>query len=175
MIVYKPRRHTYNFAKKYSSIQFTKNTSHRRNRLYDLVKLISVIWLYWCLTFAGKIGPIFPFIETNLNLYYITAQSNNIIIPQAYHTQKINISSRLLLNISVHKNCITVVDGYKYNKGDLYLAFRNALLRNPQICAFLIIDKNCRMEYVYDVYNALRMAKIYRVYHMVSKSGKMVL
>ncbi len=136
---------------------------------------MTIIWFYWFLTFAGKIGPIFPMIATDLNLFLIYQQSDNIEIPQAQFQAMISISSRHLLNISIHREGVIVIDGKKCNDEGIYSITRNKFICDPQVCAFLIVDKNCKMEYVKKVYKILQEAQIYKVYHMVSNSGKKVI
>lgn len=56
-----------------------------------------------------------------------------------------------------------MVDGLHYPDEELSLILRQKLDENPRASAGLTIHKNCKMEIVYTVTDALKEAKFYRV------------
>ena len=156
--------------------QFTRFYSKRRYNFDDIFKLINVIWFYTFLIFAFRIGGAALFTMFDMAGMNAAINSNGITLPKAENKAKRNFSGRNLLYISIHEDGhVRVALGAKIYTKDFVTYFKNSKLSNPQVVAFLIVDKNCKMIYVNQVIQALRKADLRKIIFFTSKSGNISL
>jgi len=159
------------YQNKVESINFTKYKSVRRYRLNHLLALTSFIWFYWFINFAFRVGTIPVFVSCNFHGYIIAKQSPGITIPKTQNHESILGSGRHLINISINKYGKIVIDGDHLNLdevGDVLLKYR---YNDPYGIPFLIIDRDCNMEFVNKILYKLRKSNFFKIYFFTNEYG----
>jgi biopolymer transport protein ExbD len=162
-----PRR--YNFKKEISSINFTKYSSKKRKRLKHLSSITFFIWFFWFLNFAARLGPIPWFISTNFHGFTVAQQSSGIRIPVTQFHKHIPISATHLLDISITRTGKINIQGNKVTVSELPEILNKYSMWDPQLVAFLIIDRECKMGVVNTVLFEIKKSPIREVYFFTSE------
>jgi biopolymer transport protein ExbD len=164
LIYFKPYSPRDRKRNKVTSINFSKFKSHRRVRLNHLIGLTSFIWFFWFLNFAARLGPIPWFVSANFHTFQIAQQSQGIRIPITQSHKPFGTSARHLMNVSLNRAGKIIINGTKVEYENLKNIFSYVRANDPIVKPFLIIDKECKMEYVNKVIAEIKSARIRKIY-----------
>ena len=157
------------FRDDFPSINFSRYTSRRRDKLNHLISLTSFIWFYWFLAFAIRIGPIPSFEFTNFFGFSVAQQSSGIRIPITQYHSQIKISKRHLLPISISRWGLINVDGSIVKLEELQEIIKKHIKMDPRVEGYLIVDKECKMQVVNIIVSTMRKNNYKRVNFFTSE------
>ena len=156
------RKSSAEFRLSQSHFHLFGNLWYRRLKRKDYWNLAYALWFWMFLEFASKIGVIsvFPFQDTGS--MYASYYSQGITVPYGVNTRGLP-GQRHLVYVSLDKNGMIKVNGSICRDNILILVLSNQLLVDPQIVAFLIIDRDCEMPSVNKLFMKLRSAGLLRI------------
>ncbi len=172
MKIYKPRNKKW---KGVSKGRFSNFFPERKSNLKSLENLTSFVWFYWFIVFAIKIGMIFPFIFFNPIRMHISNCSNGIIPPIATKHDLLDISSRHLFPIVIHKDGLIKVEyGYEIDLVNLSKLLLSKRINDPMLIVLFVVDKNCKMGVLNKVFNICRENNALLVRFVTSDHYKLI-
>ena len=169
MYFFKSFSYKHRYQNKVVSINFTKYKSVRRYRLNFLFALTSFIWFYWFINFALRVATIPNFVFGNFHGYNIARQSSGITIPKTQNHKPITGSGRHLINISIDKYGKIVINGDHLNLDEVGDVLLRKRYNDPNGIPFLIIDRDCKMEFVNKILYELRKSYFFKVYFFTNE------
>jgi len=145
------------FKKKTFLRKFNRPISHKRFTLNDLKKLTYAIWFFFFLIFAVRVGFVSLFTMTNMSSYKVTINSDGIKLPYSENWDRLDISSRHMAVISIHKEGYVKVEETKIDIGSLGNYIKSRRINDPRLVVSIVADKKCKMGFILKVINSMRV------------------